>query len=114
VRVCGDRGAEGCSAMHSILTFPTSLMRKGVDLRQFAVKAAARRSGQDTAIRATQGALIAASFEGVSLPPVLVSTHTSGEGSGRQNARTDIPPRRPYNDAASLPEDRNPRDAGRC
>ena len=35
------------------------------------------------------------------------------EGSGRHAARTDIPPRRPYNDGASLPrQDRNATQGG--
>jgi len=40
-----------------------------------------------------------------SLPPVpYARLPYLGRGSGRQNARTDIPPRRPYNDGASLPD----------
>ena len=41
MRVCEDRSTEGWSAYAPILTFPTSLMRKGVYLRRYAVKAMA-------------------------------------------------------------------------
>jgi hypothetical protein len=47
----------------------------------------ARRSGQDR--NATQGALIAASFEGASLPPVLVPSLSLRAGAdGRTRTQT--------------------------
>ena len=86
-------------------------MRKGVVYVGMLLKR--WRVAAEAAIRATQGVLIAASFEGASLPPVpYARLPYLGRGSGRQNARTDIPPRRPYNDGASLP-DRTPQSARR-
>jgi hypothetical protein len=56
---------------------------------------------------ATQGALVRAS-----LPPVLVLRPYLGRERAA-DARTDIPPRRPYNDGASLPrQDRNATQGG--
>jgi hypothetical protein len=82
------------SAYAPILTFPILLMRKGLIYAGLLLKRW-RVAPDSTAIAATQGVLIAASFEGASLPPVPTPAFLSREGSGRQNARADIQPRRP-------------------
>ena len=95
-----------------LATFPISLMRKGVDLRQFAVKAAARRSGSrggSRSPRRTPGACGSAQR----LMRPSAARPSPQEGGGWHAARTDIPPRRRYNDGASLPrQDRNATQGG--
>ena len=99
--VCtGLRGqcGGGYFRQRAILTFPTSLMRKGM----YFTPVCCYIDGASLPDRTPQFARRRACWY-TSLPPVpYARLPYLGRGSGRQNARTDIPPRRPYNDGASL------------